>query len=342
MALFPIHDLARAHDIRMRRRRAVLLLAGIGVLGRTLLGPADDAGRHRRRTLAVEAPPRDETREPMRAFRTSTTAVVAVDLPCAGSVTLVPRHGLGDQVMLSVRSGQEAALEAVWFTDGRLGQSEACDEGAADFTLRIDADRALRITQTGSAEIRGGSFGGVVGIEVRGSGGVTLAGVGTLDDTQTGGGDVAIGSVSGRVNAQLGGSGDLRIRGGTVPWLNAASSGGGDIDMGRTSIAGGQVTLDGSGDFAAASIDGSRLIAETSGSGDIAIESVHAGDVRLRGSGSGDIVVRGGAIGQLAADRTGSGDLVVDAEVSAGRVSHGGSGDVRLPHAAAAVGRTPG
>ena len=337
MPLFPIHDLARADDIRMRRRRATLLLAGIGVAGWTLFGP-DDGARHRRHhDLAALAPPRHGMRQPVQTFRISTTAVVAVDLPCAGSVTLVPRQGLGNQVTLSTPPDQEAALQAVWFIDGRFGQSDACDGGGADFTLQVDADRAIRIVQSGSTEIRGGSFGGVVGLEVRGSGGVTLAGVGTLDDAQTGPGDVAIGRVSGRVNARLDGSGDLRVRGGTVLALDAVSGGSGDIDMGRAAIGGGRVELGGSGDFAAASIDGGSLVAETSSSGDISIESLHVGDARLRGSGSGDIAVRGGAIGQLVADRTGSGDLLVDAAVSAGQVSHAGSGDVRLPYAAAGV-----
>ena len=335
MALFRVHDLARADDIRMRRRRAFLLLAGIGILGWMLLGP-DDGIRHH--PTAFEAPPQHGGREPTRTFRTATTAVVAVDLPCASSVTLLPRDGLGDQVTLSTRPGQEAALEAIWFTDGRLGQSDACDGGGADFTLQIAPDRAFRITQTGSTEIRGGSFSGVATIEVRGSGGVTLGGVGVLRDTQTGRGDVDIGSVSGRVSARLGGSGELRIRSGTVPGLDVSSSGSGDIDMGRAVIGGGRVALDGSGGFAAAAIDGGSLIAETSSSGDVAIESLHVGDAQFRGTGSGDVVIRGGTIGQLVADRTGSGDLVVDAAVFSGHVSHGGSGDVRLPHAAAVTG----
>ncbi len=337
MALFPIHDPGRADDIRMRRRRAVLLLAGIGVLGWRLLDP-DDAGRHRRhRDVAFETRPQQDMREPVQTFRTSTTAVVAVDLPCASSVTLLPRQGMGDQVMLSTRPGQEAALQAVSFTDGRFGQSNACETGGADFTLQIAADRAVRIVQSGSTAIRGGSFSGPVGIEVRGSGGVTLAGVGTLNDVQTGGGDVAIGTVSGRVDARLDGSGDLRVRGGTVLVLDAASSGGGDIDMGGATIGAGRVELSGSGDFGATSIDGGSFIAETSSSGDIAIESLHVGEAQLRGSGSGDIVVHGGIVGQLEAQRIGSGDLLVDAAISSGQVSHGGSGDVRLPYAAAAV-----
>ena len=337
MALFPIHDPGRADDIRMRRRRAVLLLAGIGVLGWMLLGP-DDSSRHRpHRDVAFDTPPRQDMREPVQTFRTGTTAVVAVDLPCADSVTLLPRQGIGDQVMLSTRQDQQAAAQAVSFTDGRFGQSAACETGRADFTLQLAADRALRIVQSGSTEIHGGSFSGTVGIEVRGSGGVTLAGVGTLNDVQTGGGDVAIGSVSGRVNARLDGSGDLRVRGGTVPVLDAASNGSGDIDMGGAAIGGGRVELGGSGDFAAAAVDGGSFIAETSSSGDIAIESLHVGGARLRGSGSGDITVRGGIVGQLEADRTGSGDLLLDAAISSGQVSHGGSGDVRLPYAAAAV-----
>ncbi len=337
MALFPIHDLGRADDIRMRRRRTVLLLAGIGVLGWRLLGP-DDAGRHRRdRDVTFETQPRHDMREPVQTFRTSTTAVVAVDLPCANSVTLLPRQGLGDQVTLLTRPGQEAALQAVWFTDGRLGQSDACETGSADFTLQMAADRAVRIVQSGSTDIHGGSFSGTVGIEVRGSGGVTLAAVGTLDDVQTGSGDVAIGRVFGRVNARLDGSGDLRVRGGTVLMLDAASNGSGDIDMGGATIGGGRVELGGSGDFGASAINGGSFTAETSSSGDVAIERLNVGEARLRGNGSGDITVRGGIVGQLEADRTGSGDLLMDAAVSSGQVSHGGSGDVRLPHAAAAV-----
>ena len=343
MPLFPIHDAARADDIRMRRRRALLLLAGIGVTGWSLLD-SGNGDRHRRYPglPAVDAPsPRFDGSEPARSFRIAASGVVGIDLPCAGSVTLTPRSDLGERVLVSAGRDQGTALATVTLVDGRIAQSEACDGGPADFTLQLDADRAVRIRQSGSTDIRGGSFGGAVAIDSDGSGAVTLGRVGSLADTQSGSGDVMVGTVSGAVTARLSGSGDLRVAGGTVLQLSAASTGSGDIDLGRAAISGGRVELSGSGGFTAATVNGDSLVASTSNSGDIAIGSVHLGDVRLDGRGSGDIAIRGGTIGNLVADRGGSGDLVVDAAVASGGVSHHGSGDVRLPQAASAVTGVP-
>ena len=343
MPLFPIHDLAREDDIRMRRRRALLLLAGLAAVPWMLFGGhADHAARPRGwHGIDIDMGPsalaglstrgrltRPAADAPTRSLQ---AASLAVDLSCAASVTLLPEAGLGDRVIVSAGRGQDRALQALVLADGVVRQPDGCAGDTGDFTLQMAADKTLSIRQQGDLDIHGGRFTGPVAIDSSGTGSVTLRGTGALTTRQQASGDVLVGTVSGDVTAVLQGSGDLRVEDGRVPHLSASLQGSGDVAMGRAAIGEGRLSLEQSGDFTAGNLTG-HLEARTSGSGDITIGSVTADSATLEGEGSGDILVRGGRIGVLTATRRGSGDLVVRAVVGDAAVSHQGDGDVTLPN----------
>lgn len=351
MPLFPIHDYARADDIRMRRRRAAFLIVGIvGVPWMLFSAPANrSTGHHHNsdtfdltidkalsdirlsRVPHQETLPQSASGDPTRRFSIAGDTLT-VDLPCAGTVTLLPTTDLGKDAILSVRPGQDAMLQAVTTDGGIVSEPDSCHgRSQSDFILRVDPGRSLRIVQQGHGDIHGGRFTGPVAIDGSGSGTVFLAGVGRLADQQQGSGGVVVDEVSGDVAVQLAGSGDLQIKRGQVSRMSAIITRSGDMLMGDVTIGDAHVELTGSGDLTMGTVDG-RLDASTLHSGDIVVASVTADAVRLNGGGSGDIAIRAGKIGNLVAVRRGSGDLTVQAIIGSGTLSHDGSGDVSIPH----------
>ncbi|MGI4955994.1 MAG: GIN domain-containing protein [Janthinobacterium lividum] len=288
-----------------------------------------------------ETLPQSASGDPIRRFSIEGDTL-NVDLPCAGTVTLLPTADLGKDATLSVRHGQNEMLQAVATDGGMVSQLNSCHGGNdADFILRVDPSRSLRIVQHGDVDIHGGRFTGPVAIDGSGSGTVRLASVGRLVDHQRGSGDVVIDEISGELDVELLGSGELQIKQGQVSRMSVTGVGSGDVSTGGATVDTAHVELTGSGDLTMGMVTG-RLDASTLGSGDITIRSVTADAVRLIGSGSGDIAIRAGTIGKLTAVRRGSGDLTIQAIIGSGTSSHHGSGDVSLPHVTGSLARTGG
>lgn len=343
MPVFPIHDLSRADDIRMRRRRAALLLAAIALGGWTL---SHQDARHPSRPTAIairlssgtgpagRALPQPDADAPTRSIETDH---LFVDLSCAGSATLLPDPGLAGRVVVSAGRGQEAALRGLSTAGGTV--TAACSGEPGDLVLRLPPAMPLHIQRTDAVDIRGGRFTGPVTIEGTGSGSVVLDATGPLTVRQRGGGDVSVAEVFGPVDVVLNGSGDLRIGSGAIAQLSALLGSSGDLLLGTAVIGRARLVLNGSGDFVADRIDG-PIDAETNSSGDVRISSVDSDAMRVTGSGSGDISVLGGRIGTLTGERNGSGDLVVRATVGGGSLSHHGDGDVILPNVTGTLSRT--
>ena len=343
MPVFPIHDLSRAGDIRMRRRRAALLLAAIAFGGWTL---SHDDARHPHMPTAIAIRlssganrasrplPQPDADAPTRSVETDH---LSVDLSCASSVTLLPGPDLSSRVVVSVGQGQDAALRALSTAGGTV--TSACSGEPGDFVLRLPPSMPLRIRQTDSVDMRGGRFSGPVTIEGTGSGSVALDATGPLTVRQQSDGDVSVGEVSGPVDILLNGSGDLRIGSGTIPSLSALLTSSGDLLLGTAVIGQTHLVLSGSGDVTAHRIKG-PVDAETNSSGDVRIGSVDSDTMRVTGNGSGDIAVLAGRIGMLVGERNGSGDLLVRATIGGGSLSHHGSGDVTLPHVTGTLSRT--
>ncbi len=343
MPVFPIHDLSRADDIRMRRRRAAILLAAIAFCG-WRLSHEDARQSHAPTTIAIRLSsganpadrplPQPDADGPTRSIETNR---LFVDLSCASSVTLLPGLGLAGRVVVSVGRGQDAALRGLSTAGGTV--TAACSDEPGDFVLRLPPSMPLRIQQTDSVDIRGGRFTGPVTIEGTGSGSVVLDATGPLTVRQRSDGDVSVAEVSGLVDVVLNGSGDLRIGSGSIPRLSALLGSSGDLLLGTAVIGQAHLVLNGSGDLRANRIEG-PIDAETDSSGDIRINCVDSDAVHVAGNGSGDIDVSGGRIGTLTGERNGSGDLVVRALIGGGSLSHHGSGDVTLPNVTGTLSRT--
>lgn len=361
MPLFPIHDFARADDIRMRRRRAAFLILGIvGVPWMLFGGSAHrETGHHHQsdsfeltidkalsdirlsRVVSEGTLPHPASSDPIRRFPIAGDTLT-VDLSCAGTVTLLPTAAFGRDAMLSVRHGQDATLQAVTIDGASVSQHSPCRDGSdSDFIVQVDPGRSLRLMQHGDVEMNGGRFTGPVAIDGLGSGSVRLAGVRSLADHQSGTGDVVVDEISGALEVQLSASGNLQIKRGQVSRMSATLTSSGDLSMGDATIGDAQVELTGSGDLTIGMVAG-HLDASTSGSGDISIASVTADAARLIGGGSGDIAIHAGKIGKLTAVRRGSGDLTVKAVIGSGTSSHHGSGDVSLPHVTGSLVRSGG
>ena len=336
MPIFEIHDLSRAGDIRMRRRRAAILLAAIVVVPWVLL---QDNGSHVHRHVALEAPAFHFRLDPIHVSipdgpsRSLTASDLTVDLPCASSVIVKAVPELVDRIIVSVRSGQDAALQAIDVQGGNIRESPGCSEGdGGDFILQAPPTMPLRIVQSGDLDMHVGRFTGPGTIDGSGSGDVVVEQAGSLSDQQRSAGDVSVAQVSGNVVANLTGSGDLRIGSGHAGSLVATLHGSGDLVAGSgASFDGVQAVLDNSGDLSLGTVNG-HLDAQTTGSGDIGIWVASVDTAQLAGSGSGDILIRAGRIETLMAERHGSGDLTVRATVGNAQVSHTGAGDVTLPH----------
>ncbi len=369
MPVFPIRDLSRADDIRMRRRRAAWLLGGIVLAGWMLSrqdpddGQARGAYRHADMVSGeASVPPvppipsipgvisipglgqirlRLPTTLPQPAADAPTRSVetnsLFVDLTCAASVTLLPDAGLQGRVVVSARRGQEAALRGLSTHGGSV--VDDCSGEPGDFVLRVPPAMPLRIQQTDAVDIRGGRFTGPVTIEGTGSGSVALDGTGALTVRQRSDGDVSVAEVDGPLDAGLHGSGDLRIGRGAITQLSALVTSSGDLSLGQATIGPTRLVLHGEGDVTANRIEG-PVDLQSAGSGDVRIASIDADTLQVAAEGSGDVSVLGGRIGTLTGARDGSGDLVVRATIGGGSVSHHGSGDVTLPNVTGILSRT--
>ncbi len=357
MAWFPITDPAREDDIRMRRRRAAMLLACIVFLPWIAFGGQSErnASRHdhgsglvvgietsdaQRIAAAIGAAfgdrasaGRAQSALAQPAADAPQRAIVAhalrIDLPCAASVTILSDPAYDGRAVVYAAKDDAQALDTLSLGDGTIAQDRTCGADA-DLIVRTGPATPLTLVQSGSNDLHAGGFDAPVTVESDGSGDVVVDRSGPLTVRQHASGDVSVGTVAGPITAMLLGSGDLTVHEGEAPVLDATSAASGDVVLGRTRIGGGKVTLEGSGDFSAEAVNGS-FQALTVASGDVSIGTATVDRLTLDGRGSGDIVVRHGSIATLQATRRGSGDLQIGASVTAGRLDHDGSGDVDVP-----------
>ena len=109
--MFPITDLSRADDIRMRRRRAVWLLAGIVVIPTILF--SGHGGRKSSADIGdadgdVDASGQLQDFGHDATVLSATGSSLTVSLSCASSITLVPRQDQAGRVSVSTRGSRPA------------------------------------------------------------------------------------------------------------------------------------------------------------------------------------------------------------------------------------------
>lgn len=291
--MFPITDPSRADDIRMRRRRAVWLLAGIAACGilaarhesaRTpaSLGAGTDAAANRADAILQHVPTLGRfgwnhgaaeggDRRDSLAMGAS-GAALSVSLPCAGSVTVASRPTLSGRVLVSSRDGAAPDGLGLRLTSGpTITLSGGCGDGAPDVVVQAPPTMPLNLVQSGGGDMAVGAFTGAVHLRQQGSGDVAISQAGSLDGEMSGSGDLAVTRLDGR----------LRI----------VQRGGGDLSVGR----------------------------------------IQAPEASVDAEGSGDVSIRSGTIGRLDATIRGSGDLSVEAEIGDATVQAGEGSDITLP-----------
>ncbi|WP_428377389.1 GIN domain-containing protein [Lichenicoccus sp.] len=369
--MFPITDPSRAADIRMRRRRAVWLLLGTVVVPLVLVSgrsshsggqsgessdfhialpsftiSSDDANQIHvalqqipdmaRLAWMVQGAPLPDGRRDASAL-SATGHKLAIDLPCAQSIAVVPKSDLGDRIYASTLDGspvQEAGLELRGGDQdgGRVTLGGTCRHGGTDVVVQASPSTALFLTLNGGTSLRTGGFSGPVRLVQRGGGDAVIDAARGLDVEKSGGGSLVVGHVDDGLHLVLRGGGDATINGGHIDHAEISLDGDGDLHFGPDAHIGAlSLVMHGGGDVAISHLDGSAGI-EAAGSGDVAIADIGAGDVHLSSAGSGDISIASGSIGRLEAEMRGSGDLAVQAVIGDAHVRAGSASDISLPH----------
>ena len=294
--MFPITDLSRADDIRMRRRRAVLLLVGVIALPLLLWRqgehrqhpagrgsdslPAGGIGAVLRRLPLVGQRDRMAGGAGLPAGRrdaaslSATGAALQITLSCARSINLVPQQDLTGRVFVSTSGGAPAAETGLRLvgSGAPILLTGTCRHEPSDVVVQVPAAMPLTLNRLGDAEVRLGAFTGPVHLVLLGRSDVSVEAAGAAVIDKSGSGDVTIGSLTG------------------------------DVQLSQR------------------------------GSGTISIKRLQANQVNIIASGSGDIVLAAGHVGHLAATLRGSVDLSGDVEIDAASMQASGDNDVSLPH----------
>ena len=264
--MFPITDLSRADDIRMRRRRAVLLLAGVVVLPLLFWRQ----GEHRQhghagdtdldidlthRSIRSDRIPADEIdsvlhRIPLigqldwtvegatlptgRRDATALTAAGAslqITLSCARSITLVPQQDLSGRVFVSTPSGVPAAETGLRLVGSGAAMllTETCRREPSDVVVQAPAGMPLTLSRLGDTAVRLGAFTGPIHLVLLGGGDAAVDAAGAAVIEKTGGGDVSIGSLNGDLQLSQRGSGNISIKRLQASRVSIVASGSGDI-----------------------------------------------------------------------------------------------------------------
>ncbi len=306
--MFPITDFSRVTDIRMRRRRAFWLLIGI-VLVPTILFSGHGSRHHRpvhddvgdldidlsRQSIRSDSLPATEMESVLRRIpligglnwtirgaplpdgRRDAAALSAagsslrVDLPCAGSITLVPQQDRPGRVFVSSRDGRPPGETGVRLSDGpALAVGGTCRPGDLDLVVQAPASMPLTLVQSGSAGFRLGAFSGPVHLIQAGSGDTVIDAAGPLDIEHGGQGDLSIGRLDGPLRLSSAGSGDVAIA---------------HIQADHV-----QITGMGSGDFSISDGRIDRLDATLRGTGDLSV-GAEIGDASVQSSNNSDITL---------------------------------------------------
>ncbi len=157
---------------------------------------------------------------------------------------------------------------AVFGTVGRSASLEISDSGCGDWML-ADVSGPLKISISGSADIRAGRAGSAK-VHISGSGDVTTQAIANgLDSATAGSGDISAASVSGPMRVSISGSGNVVAQAGAVTTLEAHIAGSGDITF-KGVAQSLQANIAGSGDIVVNRVTGS-IEKHVAGSGDVRV-----------------------------------------------------------------------
>lgn len=269
--MFPITDFSRADDIRMRRRRAFWLLAGITVVGSSLL-----SGSHRHFQVRIETGKAGGFGH-VRAVPgghgslalSATGSSLLISLSCGNSITLMPQPDPTGRVSVS-SDGSQSAHKVGLLADshGQLVLSGSC--GQSDLSVRAPPSMPLSLVLDGGSDVHIGAFSGPIRLVQHGGGDMAVDSTGPLDVLKTGDGDLSVGHLDG----------DLQL----------VAAGGGDVSIGHVQSARAGIRSSGSGDISIAAGRIGHLDASLHGSGGLSVLA-EVGDASVRAPDSADITL---------------------------------------------------
>jgi len=249
--------------------------------------------------------------------------------PCAKTVSIEPSADLTGKVEVSAtgRRGEIDQLDVAGGATASMGAHDGkCKGGGPHFsfslfrlgvdtgpslaiTVKVPAGTAIDIREGKSTDYDIGAVGGVLTLDLSGSGDVSAAEVKDPVVRLSGSGDAQLDKVSGTLDGRLTGSGDLSIGRADVSNANLASSSSGDLSVDEGDFAALAVRLTGSGDLSVGEGKVGSLTVASSGSGGAQVDAV-VGDADLSASGSGDIEVHE-VTGQCKQAHHGSGSIKI-------------------------------
>lgn len=270
--MFPITDLSRADDIRMRRRRAFWLLAGTAVVGFSLLSGSPrhfqvhiDTGKAGSGSDRVRAVP--DGQGPLALSATGSSLLVS--LTCGNSITLMPQPDPNGRVSVSPDGGQSMHKVGLLADGhGQLILSGSC--GQSGVAVRAPPSMPLFLVLNGGSDLHVGGFSGPIHLVQHGGGDTVIDSTGALDVQKTGDGDLSIGHLDG----------DLQL----------VATGGGDVSIALMQSARAGIRSSGSGDISIAAGHVGRLDATLHGSGDLSVLA-EVGDASVQAPDSADITL---------------------------------------------------
>jgi hypothetical protein len=233
----------------------------------------------------------------------ATGASLAIDSPCAKSVTVEPDASLSGRAVAVATAEHQEELDQLRFDNGPTaklhGPQVSCwrpDEESSwqptlSIAVRVPPGFAVAVDEAGGAQYQLGDIGGQLTLDV--SGGVVLKAVRAKEVSidVSGGGEITIGTVTGDMKTEISGGGTVVVSQGTLQALDLDISGGGGFTLGGGSAA--RLTVDMSGG-GAARVNGTvgDAALDISGAGTVHITKV-TGSITKDVSGSGSVDIGG-------------------------------------------------
>jgi hypothetical protein len=257
-------------------------------------------------------------------------ASLAIASPCAKSVSIEPSSTLSNQIevratarrqeevdQLEVAGGETASIGAhgrqckgggphLSFSLFRLG----IDTGPSlEVTVKVPAGMAIDIKESKSTDYDIGAVGGILTLDLSGSGDVSAADAKDPVVRLSGSGDAEFEKVSGKLEGRLSGSGDLSIT--------------------RADVTSGELAASGSGDVAVEDGDFAMLNVRLSGSSSVTLGDGKIGSLTLISSGSSEVRV-GAVVADADLSASGSSDIALHEVTGQVKQAHHGSASIKV------------
>jgi len=255
---------------------------------------------------------------------------LAVASPCAKTVTIEPSSDLSGKVEITATAKRQSEIDQLEIAGGATASigvhARQCEGGgphisfslfklgvvtgpSLEITVRVPAGMAIDIKEGKSTDYDIGAVGGVLTLDISGSGDVSAEEAKDPVVRLSGSGDAQLDRVSGKLEGRLSGSGDLWIGRAEISNADLATSGSGDVSVDGGDFASFAIRLSGSGDLSLGEGKIGSLTIASSGSSNAHVDAVVA-DADLSASGSSDIDVHE-VTGQIKQAHHGSGTIQI-------------------------------